>query len=470
MTSPVEPPHMRTRRRFLQACVALAGVALAGCSDPDGGTSTATGTTTTVSRETLETRSREFVTGLAAGEYGRLVAEYPFTGELAAKIDASRLEEIWTDETATVGQFVEVTAVESDQLQGYHVVDVVVRFTAGQRIVRLSYTNGGEMAGLFVRSPAPDASYSLPEYVDQSTFEEHDRAVQATDDCSLPAKLTLPSGEQSVPGVVLVHGSGPNDMDETIGPNKPFKDLAWGLASRGVAVLRYDKRTDACDVDLATLTLDEKTTDDAQGALAVLRDHSRVDPSRTVVVGHSIGAMVAPRIADRDDSIAGAVMLAANARPLLDVIPAQYEYLARLDGELDDREAAQLDEIGRTVDRVRDLSIEDGEVVLGLGGRPFWRTVQAYDQVATAESLAVPLAVFQGERDYQVTIDDFERWRAALGDREDVAFHAYPDLNHLFMPGEGQPAPAEYFRPNNVDRAVVEDVADRVLAMTETGT
>ncbi|WP_169051748.1 alpha/beta fold hydrolase [Halorhabdus amylolytica] len=463
---------MRTRRRFLQACVTLSGVALTGCSDSGDGTSTATATETTtpVAGQTLETRSHEFVTGLAGGEYDRLLAEYPFTEELAARLDAARLEQIWTEQTSTVGQFVEVTAVESGQVQGYYVVDVVVRFTAGQRIVRLSYTGDGEMAGLFVRRPAPDASYSPPEYVDQSTFEEHDRTVRATDDCSLPAKLTLPSGEQSIPGVVLVHGSGPNDMDETIGPNKPFTDLAWGLASRGVAVLRYDKRTSACDVDLATLTLDEKVTDDALAALDVLREHSRVDSSRTVVVGHSIGAMVAPRIADRDDSIAGAVMLAANARPLLDVIPAQYEYLARLDGKLDDREAAQLEEIERIVDRVRDLSIEDGEVVFGLGGRPFWRTVQAYDQVATAEALEVPLAIFQGERDYQVTIDDFERWRAALGDREAVTFHSYPDLNHLFMPGEGQSAPAEYFRPNNVARAVVEDVADRVLAMTETGT
>ncbi|WP_167880062.1 alpha/beta fold hydrolase [Halorhabdus rudnickae] len=460
---------MGTRRRFLQVCVALSGVTLAGCSESDDGTSTATGTTT-VTGETLETRSREFVAGLAAGEYDRLVETSPFTAELAAQLDAGRLEQIWTDKTVTIGQFVEIMAVESGRVQGYHVVDVVVRFTAGRRIVRLSYTDGGEIAGLFVRRPAPEASYSPPEYVEESAFAEHDQSVQATDDCSLPAKLTLPAGEQSVPGVVLVHGSGPNDMDETIGPNKPFKDLAWGLASRGVAALRYDKRTYACDIDRATLTLDEKTTDDALTALDVLRAHPRVDPSRTVVVGHSIGGMVAPRIADRDDAIAGAVMLSANARPLLDVIPAQYEYLFRLDGELDDAEAAQLEEVERTVDRARSLDIEDGEVVLGLGGQPFWRTIQEYDQVATAEALDVPLAIFQGERDYQVTMEDFERWRDALSDRENVSFRSYPALNHLFMSGEGQPVPAEYFQPNNVDHAVVEDVADRVLDMTDTGT
>ena len=46
-----------------------------------------------------------------------------------------------------------------------------------------------------------------------------------------------------MPAVVLVHGSGPNDRDESVGGVKPFRDLAWGLASKGVVVLRYDKRT-----------------------------------------------------------------------------------------------------------------------------------------------------------------------------------------------------------------------------------
>ncbi len=59
----------------------------------------------------------------------------------------------------------------------------------------------------------------------------------------LPATLTLPSGEGHFPAVLLVAGSGPNDRDETIGPNKPFRDLAQGLAAADIASLRYDKRT-----------------------------------------------------------------------------------------------------------------------------------------------------------------------------------------------------------------------------------
>ncbi|MDZ7606573.1 MAG: hypothetical protein U5K79_13515 [Cyclobacteriaceae bacterium] len=55
--------------------------------------------------------------------------------------------------------------------------------------------------------------------------------------------MTLPKGKNSFPIVLFVHGSGPNDRDETIGPNKPFRDIAYGLAEKGIASLRYDKRT-----------------------------------------------------------------------------------------------------------------------------------------------------------------------------------------------------------------------------------
>ncbi|MFB6201671.1 MAG: alpha/beta fold hydrolase [Halorhabdus sp.] len=484
---------MPTRRRVLSLCGALS-VSLAGCSTSDETTATevdgpaqtqtptntpptatatatetatATGTTTAVTIGTLRERSRAFVRGLTAEEYDRLLDEYAFTDTLAAQLDATRLEAIWTEETATVGQFVEISTVEGARVDGYQIVDVVVRFTAGTRIVRLSYTDSGVMAGLFVRNPHPSAAYSPPAYADQSTFTELDRTVTATDACELPAILTLPTGDGPVPGVVLVHGSGPNDMDETIGPNKPFTDLAWGLASRGVAVLRYDKRTYACDVDLAEVTLDAKVTNDALSALDVLRTHPRIAAERTVVVGHSIGAMVAPRIAARDGAVAGAIMLAANARPLPSLIPAQSEYLFRLDGDLSDQEAARLAEIEQTVERVRSLSIDDGEVVFGLGGRAFWRTVQAYDQVATATGLDVPCSFLQGERDYQVTVEaDFATWQGALSDRESVTFRSYDALNHLFMPGEGQPSPSEYFKPNNVAQAVVADLAADVRAMT----
>src|SRR6185369_4322477 len=95
---------------------------------------------------------------------------------------------------------------------------------------------------VLANEPKP-AAYQPPAYVVPSMFREQELTVGAGTEWALPATLTLPTGTGPFPAVVLVHGSGPNDRDETIGPNKPFQDLAQGLASQGIAVLRYEKRT-----------------------------------------------------------------------------------------------------------------------------------------------------------------------------------------------------------------------------------
>ena len=98
---------------------------------------------------------------------------------------------------------------------------------------------------------------------------------------NIPATLTLPSGDGPFPAVVLIHGSGPMDRDGTIGPNKPYRDLAWGLAERGVATLRYDKRSFARPEDLLALgqnlTVQQEVIDDARLALALLRERDEID-------------------------------------------------------------------------------------------------------------------------------------------------------------------------------------------------
>jgi len=59
---------------------------------------------------------------------------------------------------------------------------------------------------------------------------------------AVDATLALPPGKGPFPAVLLVPGSGMTDRDVTIGHNKIFRDLAWGLASRGIVVLRAEKR------------------------------------------------------------------------------------------------------------------------------------------------------------------------------------------------------------------------------------
>lgn len=284
----------------------------------------------------------------------------------------------------------------------------------------------------------------------------------ADGDCPLPATLTMPNGPGPFPAVVLVHGSGPNDRDESIGPNKPFKDLAWGLATRGIAVLRYEKRTKQCPTQmvqsLATLTVNEETVNDALAAVAYLRGVPAVDPDRVFVLGHSLGGTVAPRIAARDPRLAGLILLAASNRNLADLMVEQNEYLALSDGNITADEQQALADLRRQAERAKALDFKEGEVILGAG-RAYWADILAYDPIATARSLAVPMLVLQGERDYQVTLVDFAAWKEGLAGRAGVQFKSYPALNHLFIAGSGQPNPGEYDVPGNVAREVVDDIA-----------
>ncbi len=426
-------------------------------------TDTPGGDTTTPGPAALEARTREFLSLLGEGEFE---TAHGFLAPAAAEqLPAARIERVWTGVESEDGPYESVTDFQHGTSDGYRQVVATAVFDAGRRQVRLTF-DGEDVVGFWVGS-GQQYDWSRPDYVTPDAFGETDLTLAAPGDCSLGATLTLPAGSEPVPGVVLVHGSGPQDRDETVGPNKPFKDIAWGLASRGLAVLRYDKRTHACDVDPSALTIDEVVTDDALTAITRLRDHERVPDDRVVLVGHSLGATLAPRIADRDGRLAGAAMLAPLGRSVAAAIVDQSRYLFELDGELSEAEADRLDEIRATAERIRTLDIAEGEVAV-TGGREYWRTLTAYDRFATANRLRIPLYLAFGGRDWQVTVDDDRRlWRDALADREDTRFETYPAANHYFMTGEGQPTRAEYFEEDQVARSTVEDLAAWTSRVTD---
>ena len=182
----------------------------------------------------------------------------------------------------------------------YEIVYVTCAFEQMSIDTRVVFTKDKQISGLFF-SPTKKAAppYQPPDYVKRGSFEEKEVKV-GSGEWELPATLTLPVGDGPFPAVVLVHGSGPNDRDETIGPNRPFRDLAWGLASQGIAVLRYEKRTkehaSKLAAGLAGLTIKEEVLDDALAAVALLRKVPKIDPRKVFLLGHSLGAMYAPKL------------------------------------------------------------------------------------------------------------------------------------------------------------------------------
>lgn len=279
---------------------------------------------------------------------------------------------------------------------------------------------------------------------------------------SLPATLTLPRAGKTFPAVILVHGSGPNDRDETVGPNKPFRDLAWGLASRGIAVLRYEKRTRQYAQRMAAmtnLTVFEETIADVGEGFAVLAGDTRIQPLAIYVLGHSMGGYLIPRIADYVPGLAGVVLWAASSRPLEESMLEQIAYVSGLQ--------ETTDEVRTVLATMREqaLLIADvgrGERDVAPMGVPasYWRDLADYEPAAQFRAMTLPALVLRGAADYQVTDEDFQRFEAGASNRSNVTLKQYPHLNHCFMWTEGERAtPSSYAQPGNVDEAVIADIA-----------
>lgn len=398
-----------------------------------------------------------------------------FSPEMQQALPPDTLQATWEGLAEQVGSFQEIVgAPQVTQVNGNTLVVIAMQFEAALLDMQAAVSADGQITGLYFQPSAaapPDAGDpkaipdDLPDYIDLQAFEEREAVLNEGTDWELPGTLTVPAGKGPFPAVVLVHGSGPNDRDETIGPNKPFRDLAWGLASQGIAVLRYDKRSHVhgrAMVELPQMTVDDEVIEDAVAAVRLLRREGEVDPDRVFVVGHSLGGYLAPRIAAEADGVAGVVILAGNARPLHDLIVMQTEYLLGLDGELSEQDREQIGQVEQVKEAIDNLNAAAPGAFFGAPAA-YWVDLRGYDPIKVARSLDVPLLILQGERDYQVTMEDFARWQEGLSGQDDVTFISYARLNHLLMSGEGPGSPQEYEQPGYVDAPIVGDIAGWIL-------
>ncbi|WP_240906241.1 alpha/beta fold hydrolase [Thermomonas sp. HDW16] len=394
---------------------------------------------------------------LDAGEYAQ--AEAMFGAEMAKAVPADKLKAVWESLPAQAGEAKGRGEAATMQQGEATLVKTPLHYAKAELVAKLAINADGKIVGFLIQ-PAETPAAVAP-VADDANFSERDFSV-GEGERALPGTLAMPKGGGPFPAVVLVHGSGPHDRDETIGPNKPFLDIARGLAAQGIAVLRYEKRSKARPQDFSggAFGIDDETTNDAVLAVDALRKAEGIDGKRVFVLGHSQGGMMAPRIAAVSGHVAGLVLLAAPARPLLDIVIEQNRRMAVLDdGKTSDVER---DAINQIIDQVRitrdPLTDPATKTVLGQAVG-YWRSIDAVDAVAESQSVALPMLVLQGARDIQVVDADWGRWRGAFHDNPKVAFKLYDKLNHLGIAGEGDGNLAEYNAPGHVDPQLIDDVA-----------
>ncbi|GAB1421800.1 hypothetical protein MASR2M15_19910 [Anaerolineales bacterium] len=314
-------------------------------------------------------------------------------------------------------------------------------------------------------SPLQQDQSNLPSYMDPATFTETDVTIGEGSKWPLPATLTLPNNVDNAPVVVLVHGSGPNDRDETLWGNKMFRDIAWGLATQGIATLRYDKRTLVYGDEMsevADFTIDDETTDDAIVAVEFLKTVDGIDPEQIYVLGHSLGGMMAPRIGVNSPDTAGLILMAAPARFFEEMLIEQLAFVAELPENQGDSAKAQLEGLQEIADGLTAIrNGTDAETVFPESA-VYWQSIADVDQLADALAYTKPMLILQGLRDYQVTTVDAFLWEESIGDLERVTYIAYPQLQHTFMAiGDMSrlSLPSDYSQPAFVDPEVIQDIA-----------
>ena len=342
-------------------------------------------------------------------------------------------------------------------------IDFGCKFDNGALTFKIVVNKKQEISGFWITPKTDKVEYKIPEYVNIAKFKEVEVEF-GLPEWRLKGTLTIPRRIEKPPVVILVHGSGPNDRDETIGPNKPFKDLAWGLASKGIAVLRYDKRTKLYGDKMkhADINIQAEVIDDVLEAVNFLKVRDEVDKSKIIVIGHSLGAMVAPLIASQSQSICGIIMMAAPARKLEDLVLEQMEYIYSLKGTISEDERNFLSDLQLKVDSLKNRTLSPSTPIIGIPASYFYDLAK-YDQVKIVNGLKLPILILQGERDYQVTMKDFGIWTKELSKHKNVMLKSYPQLNHLFMTGEGKAKPEEYNLPNSVDIEVIKDIVAWVI-------
>lgn len=463
-----------SRRRTVLACGILAsalaialGAVLVASRTASAQDAPATASEPAVPAETTFDAVREaqqvldaFLSGDTASVHAR------FDAKMAAAVSAEQLAQGLASIKAGAGELQSRGEPNSDAREGGALVTIPLRFERAEIVTFIAFDKAQRITGFALRPPkAPVAE--VPAVPADANYTETELRIGDEAD-GLPATLAMPNGKGPFPAMVLVHGSGPQDRNVTIGPNRPFLDIARGLAERGIAVLRYEKRTKAHPQAFTADgggTIDRETTDDAVLAAQRLRAQPGVDAKRVFVLGHSLGGMMAPRIAQRDPKIAGLVLLAAPSRPLLDILIEQNKRLAILnDGRIGEDESTAIMRLTDSVKAVRDgREMTAAQSPQGLSPA-YWRTVEAVDPVREATKITQPMLILQGARDIQVVDADWQNWRAAFHDDPRVSFKLYEALNHLAIPGEGDGTVEEYTRPGHVDPQLIADIADWIDA------
>lgn len=408
-------------------------------------------------------RARGVCQALTGSEYAQIAGQ--FNENMRAVVDEALLEQSWAAVLAQMGAY---EGIAEEQLNEANRTAVfTLQHEKGGVTLAVVFDDAGQISGLTLH---PNVVYepvqrALPEGASESEVK-----LFANSERETGGLLLRPAGaDEETPYVVFVHGSGASDRDETVGPNKPFRDIAYDLAALGVGSLRFDKINYA-HPELPVETVEQEYLQPVREALRVLKEETGA--RRVYEVGHSEGGILTPWLV-RECGFDGGVALAGTPLPLWQMSYDQNLLsIAAMPEEQREALLAQVESERARAETLKEMTEEEarGQTVFGISAY-YLRYMDLLDQVAIARESGKPYLFLWGEADFQVNGAAFEAWREGLGTDGPYAYKTYPGLSHLFLPAEEGDGIANamdaYSRPAVVDPAVGRDIAEWIQSLAE---
>jgi len=411
----------------------------------------------------LQAQSDTACQALLTGDYARIISMLNETA--AAQLSEDILSQTMSALSVQFGTFSAVSGAE--YLAEQNVSAYTLVFENGALLLSFGFDADGKIAALTLTpaaAPATPSERPLPEGVQEipvTLYPDSDRSLKGT--------VLVPSNAGAdTPYVVFIHGSGPSDMDQTVGGNKMFRDIACDLAALGVGSIRYDKITYSHpELFTGNITIDDEYLEPVSEAVRILKEN--VPSANIYALGHSLGGMLTPYLV-RECGLSGGIALAGTPLPLwqmsydqnmmlIDAMPADQQpaLIAQVEAE---REIA-LSLTGMTDEEAASIS------VFGINGL-YQKSISHLDEAAIAEETGKPFLFVWGDKDVQVNQAAFDAWQETLSEAGPYTYITYPGLNHMFLPHqEGDSianVQAAYARPASVAEYVSADIAAWISA------
>jgi len=385
--------------------------------------------------------------------------------EMSRVLGENGLEELWDAFQMQFGELVKVHESVGELVDTLWVTRTKVDFEKKSWVLKIVFNKQAYISGLFIEPLK--MPYQPPAYADESLFYEYKKTL-ADPNFPVDGLLSIPKKAKQIPVVIIVAGSGPNDKDLTIGSKRIYKDIAWGLASKGIAVFRFDKRTYTYGKELAQkadFNIDDEYTKDVQLAVKLLQAQAEIDPNQIYVLGHSLGGHLLPYVAGKVKGVKGFIGFGANYSGLPELMAYQADFLSQ---DLPAKQQEAYQELKQKALYARDRfspNSPNDSLPDGLTAKYLLSLNQAAPKNHLKTLSKKPFLFIQGEKDYQVPTSELTKWQAAIYPMKNakVSFISLENINHIGAEELGKMSPASYEKPGNVSPLLINEIAKFVL-------